>query len=141
MAGHYATRRIYHRRAAAPPFSITRLVVLAAGVVFLAFGIVAMARAGLSGPLDQPMVDVLGFPHTALLGIFEAVAGALLILSGLGSIGSPLALVVGLALVVAGVLFLGQLDWFMTHLSNDSSFGWVPVVGGGAVVVSLVALP
>jgi hypothetical protein len=136
MPTRYATRRT-----AAPAFSIAQVVVLAVGVAAVVFGVLAMARAGLSTPLDTPMVNVFGFPHTALLGIFETIAGVLLLLSALGRTGGLVAIVVGIVLVIGGVLFLAELNWFMTHLSNDSSFGWVPIIGGGAVVVSLMVLP
>jgi len=141
MPARYATRRFNYRRTAAPAFSIAQIVILAVGAAAVVFGVVAMARAGLSTPLDTPMVNVFGFPQTALLGIFEAIAGVLLLLSGLGRAGSLVAIVVGVALVIGGVLFLTEQNWFMTHLSNDASFGWVPIIGGGAVVVSLLALP
>jgi hypothetical protein len=141
MTSRYASRRYFSRRSEAPAFSLAQLVVLAAGVVWLAFGILAIARAGLSGPLDQPLVNVFGYQQTALLGILETAAGALLILSALGSVGARVAMLLGIGLVVVGVLFLGDLSWFHAHLSPESSFGWVPIISGGAVAASLMLLP
>lgn len=46
-------------------------------------GAVAMARAGLSGPLDQPVVQVAGVTHTAILGIIALAMGVVLVWAGL----------------------------------------------------------
>jgi hypothetical protein len=138
MRTRYASRRYLGRRSAAPAVSVAQVLVLAAGAVLVAFGILAMVRAGLSGPLDQPLVDVFGYPHTALLGIFETIAGGLLILSALGSVGARVAALLGLGLVVVGLLFLADVSWFHAHLSPESSFGWVPIITGGVVAGTLV---
>jgi hypothetical protein len=75
-------------------FSPGQILILLAGAAALAFGIVAVARTGLDGSLSQPVDTVLGWNHTALLGLFEIGVGALMIVGGLravvaGSAGSP----------------------------------------------------
>jgi hypothetical protein len=64
-------------------FSIGQLLILLAGAGLLALGIVAVVRGKLDGPLSEPIVEVLGFNHTSLLGLFEMGAGVLLLLAGL----------------------------------------------------------
>ena len=71
-------RTVTHRR-----FDPSAALTVIAGVVLAVIGAVAMARAGLSGPLDEPVVDVLGVTHTAILGIIELAMGLLLVLAGL----------------------------------------------------------
>jgi hypothetical protein len=120
--------------------SPAQLIVLATGVVSAVFGAIAVVNAGLSGPLTDPVVKVFGFDHTALLGLFELGAGALLILSAL-SANRSLGALLGVLLVVGGVLTLAKMDWVMTHLTDEPEFGWVPVIAGGACVLALVILP
>ena len=57
------------------------IIVGAVGTVLLLFGLIAFVRAGTDGPWDQPVVEVLGFTHTATLGIVEMAFGVLLLLS------------------------------------------------------------
>src|SRR5437868_15286685 len=95
--------------------SPAQVVVFAAGVVLAAFGVVAVARAGLSGPLTQPVVGVFGFDHTAQLGLFEMGAGVLLILAALATGLRGLAVVLGVAVVSGGVLILAKAEWAQTH--------------------------
>src|SRR5436190_9620271 len=58
-----AERRVVSHRRFDPAATVT----VVAGVVLAVIGAVAMARAGLSGPLDQPVVQVAGTTHTAIL--------------------------------------------------------------------------
>jgi hypothetical protein len=122
-------------------WSPAQLVILAAGAVLVVFGVIAVVRGGLSGDITRPYVDVFGFSHTPLLGLIEMGAGVLLILSGLGSAGRPLAMLIGVALVIGGVLTLSSMDWIHTHLTTDNSYGWVPIICGGAVVIAAALLP
>ena len=46
----------------------------------LLIGLIALVRAGTDGPWDQPVVEVLGFTHTAILGIIEIAFGVCLLL-------------------------------------------------------------
>jgi hypothetical protein len=71
-------RVISHRR-----FDPAATLMVIAGVVLAVVGAVAMARAGLSGPLDEPVVTVAGVTHTAILGIIELGMGLVLIWAGL----------------------------------------------------------
>jgi len=120
--------------------SPAQMIVLAAGVLCLVFGAVAVVNGGLGGPLTDPVVQVFGYDHTPLLGLFELGAGALLVLSALSGSRSLSALL-GVLLIVGGVLTLAEMDWIMTHLTDQSEFGWVPLITGAACVLALVILP
>lgn len=121
-------------------WSPARLIVLASGVLFLVFGAVAVVDGGLSGALTDPVVKVFGFDHTPLLGLFELGAGALLVLAALNGTRS-VSVLLGVLLVVSGVLILARMDWIMTHLTDQSEFGWVPIITGAACVLAFVVLP
>ena len=47
-----------------------------------------MARAGIDGSFGTPVVEVLGFSHTAWLGLAEVGLGVVLILAGTGARGA-----------------------------------------------------
>ncbi len=71
-------RVVTHRR-----FDPAGVLCVAAGIALGVIGAVAMARAGLTGPLDEPVVQVVGVTHTALLGIVELAMGIVLVWAGL----------------------------------------------------------
>ena len=121
-------------------FSPGQILIVLAGAASLALGIAAVATTGLDGPLSQPVDEVLGWNHTALLGIIEIAAGAVMILSGLRAGARWLGGLVGLAAIVGGALVLGRLDWTMNELGAERDFGWV-AIGIGAVAVIGAAIP
>ena len=55
---------------------------LIVGVGAVAIGLVAMVRAGIDGSFETPTVEVLGFTHTAWLGLAGGRLGMLLVLAG-----------------------------------------------------------
>ena len=122
-------------------WSPAQIVVVAAGVLFVVFGAFAVARGGLSSPQTTPVVQVFGFDHTPLLGLIELGTGAALVLAGLSPRGRTVSFLVGILLAIAGVLVLGQVDWVKTHLAAPSSFGWIPLISGGVIVVTLMVSP
>ena len=73
-------------------------------MAFLLLGGITVARAGLDGSLDVPVVDVAGFTATALLGFIEIAFGLVFLAAALlkarntivfvGVIGAVMALVV-----------------------------------------------
>jgi hypothetical protein len=121
-------------------FSPGQLLIMLAGAASLALGIVAVARTGLNGSLSQPVEEVLGWNHTALLGLIEIGAGAVMILSGLRAGTRWIGGLVGLAAIAGGALILGELSWTMDELGAERSFGWVAIVIGAVAVVG-AAIP
>ena len=71
-------RVIAHRR-----FDPAATLMVVGGIALTVVGAVAAARAGFDGPLDEPIVQVAGVSHTALLGLIEIGVGLLTILAGL----------------------------------------------------------
>jgi len=121
-------------------FSPGQVLILLAGAASLVLGIIAVVRTGLDDSLSDPAETVLWWEHTALLGLFEIGAGALMILSALHPALRWLGGLVGLAAIVGGVLILSELDWTMNELGAERDFGWVPI-GIGAVAVIGAAIP
>ena len=121
-------------------FSPGQILVVLAGAAFLALGIVAVTKIGLDGSLSQPVEPVMGWDHTALLGLFEIGAGTLMVLSGLRAGARWIGGLVGIAAIVGGALILGRLDWTMDELGAERDFGWVPIVVGGVAVLG-AAIP
>jgi hypothetical protein len=74
----------------------------AAGLVLVAWAVVALARAGLGRPLATPIVEVGGFTATAILGLIVLGAGALLLLAA-SSRSRPVIAVAGLVVTAAAV--------------------------------------
>jgi hypothetical protein len=72
-------RRVVTRRSFSPAGVLAVLAAIGLAVI----GAVALARAGLDGPLDEPVVQVAGTSHTALLGLIELGAALVLLLTGL----------------------------------------------------------
>jgi hypothetical protein len=108
-----AERRVISRRRFDPAATLTVI----AGIVLAVIGAVAMARAGLSGPLDEPVVQVAGTTHTAILGMIELGMGLILVWAGLSrDRGAMLftAILFGAAALVAAI---------------------EPSVGGGALAI------
>jgi hypothetical protein len=122
-------------------FSVGQLLSLITGAALIALGIVALVKTGIDTPLDQPVEPVLGWDHTPLLGIVELVAGALLVLFSLRPGGRWIVALVGMALVIGGVLILGELDWTVDELGAEQEFAWVPIVAGLVAIVASLLTP
>ncbi|MDQ3470751.1 MAG: hypothetical protein M3487_13425 [Actinomycetota bacterium] len=124
-------------------FSFGQLLTLLAGAALVALGVFALIQTGLDTPLTGPenAEDVLGWNHTPMLGIVEIVAGALLLLFALRPGGRWLVALVGAALVVGGVMILGELDYVTDDLGAEQSFAWVPIVAGAIALFASVLTP
>ena len=122
-------------------FSFGQLLILLSGAVLLAIGIVAVVRGKLDGPLTEPVVQVMDFDHTPLLGVIEIGAGVLLLLTGLRSGGRMLAGLVGALMIVGGALILAELTWGVENLAAEQSFGWVPLGIGIVALLGAYAFP
>lgn len=121
-------------------FSPGQVLVALAGVAFLALGITAVARTGLQGSLSEPIEPVLGWDHTALLGLYEIGVGAVMVLGSLRAGARWLGGLAGIAAIVGGVLIVGELDYAVDELGTERDFGWVPIVLG-AVALLGAAIP
>lgn len=116
------------------------VVAAVVGLVLLVVGLIVVVRAGVSGPMSSPVVTVLGFRHTATLGILEAAIGLCLLASGAARARGA-ELFFGLVLGVAGVVGAVQATSFRTSLALESSMAWLGVVAAAVVVLSALLLP
>jgi hypothetical protein len=119
----------------------SQVVSAVVGGVLLAFGIFAVARAGLDGPLDDPSVEVLGLSHTALIGLIEIGVGAVLILCAFGYATRMLSGLIGLGLLVAGIVLLAEPGDVLADLNTESQLGWLGVFTGGVLVLAALLAP
>lgn len=131
-----ATRRTTVRRA----FALDSIVAAAAGVVVLVVGLLAVVRAGLDGSMKEPIVDVAGFTHTAVLGGIEIVVGLGLLIAGAARSRGACAfwgVVLGIAGFVGGV----QSESFDEALALESSMAWIAMIVGIVVLAAAMLLP
>lgn len=122
-------------------FAPGQVVSFAAGVATLAVGVIALLRAGVDASLAQPTVHILGYSHTAWLGLAEIGLGLLLVLAGSGAWGRPLSVLLGAATLVAGVLVLAEPGQMPSQLGIEKAFGWPLIALGAIVALAAMALP
>ena len=122
-------------------FAPGQIVSLVVGVAFVIAGLLAVVRADLDGSLSTPVVEVLGYSHTAWLGVAEIGLGLLLILAGTGAWGRPLSVLLGVAMVIAGVLVLAEPGQMPEELGLEEAYGWPLVISGGLVAVAALIFP
>jgi hypothetical protein len=132
-------RKVRERRV---DFAPGQLVSLVGGLMLTAVGLIAIIRAGLDTPLDTPVVSVMGWDHTAWLGVAEVGAGLLLVLAGVSAAaGRPVSVLVGSLLVVGGILVLAEEQARPVELGIERSFGWPLVAFGAVVALAALVLP
>ncbi|MEO7573946.1 MAG: hypothetical protein ABIX10_16075 [Acidimicrobiales bacterium] len=122
-------------------FAPGQLVSLIAGGALVVVGAIALVRAGLEDPLGAPVVEVLGWTHTAWLGLGEIGLGVVLMLLGIGAWGRWLSVLVGAAAVVAGVIVLVESDGLPEELGLERDYGWALIGLGAIVALAAMALP
>jgi len=122
-------------------FAPGQLVSLIVGVGFVIVGVLALVRAGLDGSMDTPVVEVLGYTHTAWLGVAEIGLGLLLVLAGTGAWGRSLSVLLGVAMAIAGVLVIAEPSEMPEELGLEKAYGWPLVILGAIVAVAALALP
>lgn len=135
---HAATNTVRARRWDVAP---GQLVSLIAGVGFVALGLVALVRAGFDGSMDTPVVEVLGFSHTAWLGLAEVSLGLLLMLAGTAFGGKSLSVLLGAVMVIAGVLVTATIEDMPAELGLEEGFGMPLIVVGAIVALAALLLP
>jgi hypothetical protein len=112
------------------PASWGQVLILLAGVASLVFGVGAVMLGGLAGSVTEPVVQVLSYDHTPLLGLIEVGAGVVLVICAFVPGGRWIAGPVGVAAIVGGALIVAELDWIQRNLAAEKRFGWVAVAIG-----------
>lgn len=110
------------------------------GLVLLIVGLIVITRSGFDGPMSEPVVQVLGFTHTATLGLIEIGLGLCLLLSAAASSRSG-AVFFGVILGAAGFIGAIQTDSFRESLALESEMGWIAVVAGVVIAAAALWLP
>jgi hypothetical protein len=128
------------RRSYATSFAPDSVVAAVVGLFLLLVGLLAITRAGFDGPLNSPVVSVLGFTHTTTLGLMEIIIGGCLLISGATRSRSA-ALFFGSVLGIASFVGAVQTESFQNNLALESGFAWLLVFGGLAVVLAALLLP
>lgn len=121
-------------------FSVASVLAALAGVALVAIGLIALLRGGLGGPIDEPVVDVLGVTHTPLLGVIDVVMGVLLLAVAAGASRGGLVFL-GLLGVIAGAVALAEPAELQESLAVERPFAWAWLLGGALIALAAWILP
>lgn len=121
-------------------FAPDAMLAAAIGVVLVVIGLIVTIRGGFSGPMSTPVVTVVGFMHTTILGMVEIGVGVCLLIAGATQSRNG-ALFVGGLLGVAGFVGAVQASTFDESLALEPTMGWLAVAIGGVVVLAALLLP
>lgn len=131
---------LVERRTSRFTFAFDAVLAGGAGLFLLVVGLVAVTRAGFDRDLMNPAVDVLGFGHTALLGLIEVGAGLLLLAAGVTRSRQG-ATFFGTALFVAGLVGGIQADSFQRSLALDAAWAWLLAIAGAVIALAALLVP
>jgi uncharacterized membrane protein HdeD (DUF308 family) len=121
-------------------FAIDSIIVGIIGLALMIVGLIAITRAGVDGPFNEPVVSVLGFTHTATLGAIEVVIGLCLLICAATTSKSG-AIFFGLVLGVGGIVGAVQADSFRRSLALESGLAWLAVIAAAIVVLVSLLIP
>lgn len=119
-------------------FTIAAALAGIVAIALIVIGAVALARTGLDGPLNEPVVEVAGFTQNAALGIMEIAAGVLLLVAALSqSRGAILffSIVIGIGAVVAWI------EPTVGDLPIERSFAAIVAIAAAIVAVTAAVVP
>ena len=131
-----AERRVVTHRRVDPAAAL----MVVAGIVLTVIGAVAMARAGFDGPIDEPVVEVAGISHTALLGVIELGVGLLTILAGVSRDRGTM-LFASIAFGVAALVVAIEPDVGGAALGIERSWAVVLVIAFAVLAVAAAIAP
>lgn len=134
---------VVHRRVATSSgrrFAIDSVIVGLVGLALVIVGLIAVTRAGVDGSMEEPVVDVIGFTHTTLLGFLEVGIGLCLVIAAAATSKSA-AIFFGLVLGVAGIVGAVQSESFRNSLALESGLAWIAVVAAVVVVLASLLIP
>ncbi|MEX2599432.1 MAG: hypothetical protein WD533_07240 [Dehalococcoidia bacterium] len=123
--------------AAQPAVNAAQVVMLLIGIILVGVGAVALGRGG----FDELNLhnQVMGIPHTPLLGFMELVLGAIIVLAAaLPYAGRWVLLAAGALLFIFGLVVVITPATFNPALGTEALNGWIYIVTG--VVTLLVAI-
>lgn len=106
------------------------------GLVIAVIGIMAVARGGIDGSLNVPMVRTAGLDQSAMLGLAELGLGLLLVLGALSYAARSLIVAVGVVMVLGGVLIGAAGTTILRDLGTVQRTGWAIMIAG---IIAIVA--
>ena len=115
-----------------------RAITAGGAVIFLVLGLTALARGGLGGALDEPVVSVANFKQTPLLGLIGTGFGLVFLLAAVfggearsRSVGAFF----GALLAIGGIIAILTPE-HLRQLAIESSYGWLAVTVGGVIALA-----
>lgn len=134
---------VERERAGAPiesAVNVAQVAVLLVGILYVGIGAVGLSRGGFDDLNFQN--QVMGIPHTPLLGLMELVLGSILIFAGaLPYAGRWVLIAGGGFLVLWGLLIVIAHSTFNAALGVEALNGWVYIVTGIIPLVVGIAIP
>jgi len=106
------------------------------GLIIAVIGIMAVARGGIDGSMNVPMVRTAGLDQSAMLGAVELGVGLLLVLGALSYAARGLIIAVGVVMVLGGVFLGAASTTILSDLGTVHGTGWVIMVAG---IIAIVA--
>ncbi|MCU1396620.1 MAG: hypothetical protein JWM34_5048 [Ilumatobacteraceae bacterium] len=128
--------RTSYTRRVAPDAVIAAIV----GLFITIVGLLAVTRGGFDGPMNRPVVDVLGFHHTTVLGLIETGIGVFLLISG-ASRSRSAALFFGAVLGIGAFVGAVQTKSFVNELALETGWAVLMVIAAIIVVLSALLIP
>jgi len=121
-------------------FAVDSVIVGVIGLALTVVGLLAVTRAGVHGPMDAPVVKVIGFTHTATLGMIEAAMGLVLLICA-ASMSRAASIFFGLVLGIGSLIGALQTDSFDRSLALESGLAWLAVIAAIVVVLASFLVP
>jgi hypothetical protein len=121
-------------------FAFDSVIVGIVGLGLTIVGLLAVTRAGVHGPMNTPVVDVVGFTHTASLGLIEAAMGLVLLICA-ASTSRSASIFFGLVLGVGALIGALQASSFKRSLALESGMAWLLVVAAIVIVLASFLIP
>lgn len=121
-------------------YAIDSVIVGLVGLALTVIGLLAVTRAGVHGPMDEPVVKVIGFTHTATLGMIETAMGVVLLICA-ASTSRAASIFFGLVLGIGALVGALQTDSFDRTLALESGLAWLAVIAAIVVILASFLIP
>ena len=113
----------------------TQILVGAVAGALLVFGIIAIARGGFSGSLNEPSFTIVGIRHTTAIGLVEIAGGLVLGICAMAPALRGLSGFLGVVMIAGGIAVVVDLST-RTRLHTNRGLGWLAILFGAVVLLS-----
>jgi hypothetical protein len=127
--------------AKAPSWTLSQVVALIVGVLYVVLGGAALLRTGLDLDLLRPTVTVAGLAYNPLFGLIELFVGLLLLVSGAFPRAVESVVFVGVLAIAFGFVLVIEPMAFQESVAAARAHGWFYVFTGSALAISAIAAP